>query len=202
MRCSRAARAALLRWPPEPPARRSAKPRAASATPRRRARRARPRAVLAAGTAEAAVAACGRGEVLDFFPGDGDDGGDHELGDAVAATDADGGAAEVDEQYLHLAPVVGVDRPGRVEERQAVAVRETAARPDLTLVPGRDGDREPSRLKAKAPAITRLLRDVRGIQEAGGRLRLDRQQNMSICRTFYGSDGASTRERHRIEIRT
>ena len=146
MRCSRCARCAPPMAPRTPRAALGRASRRFAPAPLHGAGRAR--AVLAAGAAEAAVAACGRGEVLDFLPGDGDDGGDHELRDAVAATDADGGTAEVDEQHLDLAPVVGVDRPGRVEERQAVAVRETAARPDLPLVPGRDGHREPRRHEA------------------------------------------------------
>src|SRR5437899_10761069 len=79
------------------------------------------------GAAEASVSAGAGGQLLHFLPCDARDGRHDQLRDAVAAADADGGAAEVDEQHLDLAPVVGVDRPGRVEESQALAVRETAA---------------------------------------------------------------------------
>jgi hypothetical protein len=42
---------------------------------------------------------------------------DHELGNAVAATNVGGRAAEVHEEDLHLAAVVGVDRARRVQDR-------------------------------------------------------------------------------------
>ena len=103
---------------------------------------------MAVRAAEAAVAAGAPRQLLHFLPGDRGNWGHDELRDAVAAADADGGTAEVDEEDLNLAPVVGVDRTRGVEEREAVAVSETAARPDLALVAGRDGEREAGRYEA------------------------------------------------------
>ena len=45
----------------------------------------------------------------------------------------DGRVAQVHEQHLHLAAVVAVDRPGRVEHRQPRAPRQARARPHLPL---------------------------------------------------------------------
>src|SRR5437773_2391732 len=123
VRCSPAPRAALLRWPPCPPARLAAKPLAAS-----------PRIPR---TPETTVSALALGQLLHLAPGDAGDRADHQLRDAVAAADRDRLASEVDEQHPDLAAVVGVDRAGRVQHREAVARGEAATCPDLPFEPGR-----------------------------------------------------------------
>ena len=44
-----------------------------------------------------------------------------------------GSLAEIDQEHLHLAAVVGVDRAGRVEHGDAVPEGEAGARPHLRL---------------------------------------------------------------------
>src|SRR5207245_2549606 len=81
---------------------------------------------LGAGAAEAALAARARRERGDLAPGGAGDGRDHQLRDAVAAPDARRLAPEVDEQHLHLAAVVGVDRARR---RQRASTSSPSAWP-------------------------------------------------------------------------
>jgi len=52
-------------------------------------------------------------------------------------------SAEVDHHQRDLAPVVGVDGSGRVQQRQPALQSEAAARPDLSLPARRQGDLEP-----------------------------------------------------------
>lgn len=92
--------------------------------------------------AEAAGAAGGGRQRLGEDEARAGAGGDHELGDPVAAGDGDRLRAEVDGDDGDLATVVGVDRTGGVEKGQAVAQGEAAAGADLALVTGRDRDRE------------------------------------------------------------
>src|SRR3712207_6951716 len=74
-------------------------------------------------------------------------------------------AAEVDQRHEDLAAVVGVDRPGRIDERQAVSARQAAPRPDLRLVARGHGDREAagrseehtSELQSRQYLVCRLL---------------------------------------------
>ena len=61
---------------------------------------------------------------------------DEELRDAVARSDGEGLGAVVDEDDLHLAPVIAVDDAGQGVD--AVAHGEAAARPDEADVAGRD----------------------------------------------------------------
>ncbi len=55
---------------------------------------------------------------------------DHHLGDAHAAFDEEFLFAEIDQQDLHLAAIVAVDRAGRVEAGDAVLQREAGAGAD------------------------------------------------------------------------
>ena len=73
------------------------------------------------------------------------DAGHDELRDALAARDGEGLEPVVDEEDLHLAPVVGVDRAGAVEDGDAVLRGEAAAGPDLPLGAEREGELEPGR---------------------------------------------------------
>ena len=57
----------------------------------------------------------------------------HDLRDAVAAADNEGFAAQVDEDDLDFAAVIGVDGAGGIEHHDPVLRRETAARADLHL---------------------------------------------------------------------
>ena len=106
-----------------------------------------------------------------LLPDHAGDGRDDELRDAVAAADADRLAAEVHEQHLHLAAIVGVDRPGGVEERQPLAHGEAAPRPHLPLEPGRDRERDARRHEAAVAGGERhVVLDV-GQEVHAGRLR-------------------------------
>src|SRR6185436_643101 len=100
------------------------------------------------GMAEPTIAARRRGERGHHFDRSPDDGSDHELRDPIAALDAVGTAAQVHEQHLDLAPVVGVDRTGSVRNADRVLRGEPASGAHLALVsdgdlesqPGRNGD--------------------------------------------------------------
>src|SRR5207245_587341 len=127
--------------PPAPRAARRPGPRRRAGLSLARARSGAPTSHAALpripGAAEAARAAHALREGGDFAPDDAGDRRDHELRDAVAVADAHWLASEVDEEDAHLAAVVGVDRAGRVEHREAVAGGEAAPRPDLPFEPGR-----------------------------------------------------------------
>src|SRR5580658_2405715 len=81
----------------------------------------------------AASAARQRFRELERRPGDG---GDDQLGDAIAAPELHPLGAPVDEQDRQLTPVVRVDGPGRVGQADAELEREPAAGPHLAFVPG------------------------------------------------------------------
>ena len=88
-----------------------------------------------------AAAAVEAVELVDLDPLDLLDALDDQLGDAVAAADlVVGGRVGVEQHALQLAAVGGVDDPRRVDERDAVAQREPAARHDEPGVAGRDGE--------------------------------------------------------------
>src|SRR5690606_24199323 len=71
------------------------------------------------------------------------DRGDDELRDAHPVLDGERRTPEVDERDLQLAAVVGVDRPGRVGDGDAVLRREPRAGAHLALVPFGNRDRPP-----------------------------------------------------------
>src|SRR5947209_11434241 len=84
--------------------------------------------------AEAAGAARALGQPGDLIEGDAADRRDDELGDALAALQHDGLAAEIGEDDVDLATIIGVDRAWAVEHGDAVLEGEARARPDLTLI--------------------------------------------------------------------
>src|SRR6185369_6732883 len=59
-------------------------------------------------------------EVVPLDKGDGAHRRHHHLGDAVAAPDLENLVAEVDQDHLDLAAIVGVHRARRIEHRHAV----------------------------------------------------------------------------------
>ena len=79
------------------------------------------------------------------------DRGDHELGDAVAATDAGWLASQVGEQDLHLAAVVRIDGAGRVEEGETLTERQAAPWTNLPLEAGGDGEGDAGRHQLTPP---------------------------------------------------
>jgi hypothetical protein len=95
------------------------------------------------GRAEPAVPPAAVLQGVGLLPLDGLDGGDHELGDAVPPLQAVRGLAEVDQDHSHLAAVVAVDGAGGVDEGDAVAQGEAAARAHLPLPAGRDLQHDP-----------------------------------------------------------
>ena len=103
--------------------------------------------------------------------GDAGDGRDDELCNAHAPRDRERLAPEIDQEHLHLAAVVGVDRAGRVEHGDAVAGGEAGARPHLRLEAIRQLDDEPGRHEG-APAWLqdegRIVRNRRQEIETGG----------------------------------
>src|SRR6202022_2328790 len=78
-----------------------------------------------------------------LLPGDARHRRDDELGDALAARDRHRGAAEIGEDDLDLAAVIGIDRAGAVEHRDAMMEGEARTRPDLRFVALRQGDGDP-----------------------------------------------------------
>ena len=112
---------------------------------------------------EAAGATLGVGELLHLYYLGLLVAGDDHLGDAFAVGDDEVLLREVDEDDAHLAAVVGVDGAGRVEHRDALLQRQTAAGPHLRLVARRQLHEE-ARLHKTAfhrPQRNRSLGQVR-----------------------------------------
>lgn len=84
--------------------------------------------------AEAARAARGILEALDLDPIGLRVALHDQLGDALAARDREGVLAGVEQNHAHFATVVGIDRAGAVQDRDAVFEGEARAGPDLGLV--------------------------------------------------------------------
>src|SRR5215471_464432 len=57
----------------------------------------------------------------------------HQLCDARAALDRERVAAEIRKDYMNFAAVIGIERAGRIEHRDAVMQRQPRARPDLAF---------------------------------------------------------------------
>src|SRR5215831_7366853 len=94
---------------------------------------------------EAAAAARTRSEFgnLDYLGAR--DGRNDELGDTVAGTDGYWRGAEIHKQYLNFTAIIGVDRAGRIDERQSLVQRASAARAHLPLEADRDFERDTGR---------------------------------------------------------
>jgi hypothetical protein len=82
---------------------------------------------------EAAIAAFGVLELVDFDPIGPDHGRDDQLGDPIAPLDLEIRFTRVEQDHLDLASIVGVDRPRRIRDEYAMSERETTARSDLGL---------------------------------------------------------------------
>ena len=78
-------------------------------------------------------------EPSDLSPTDACHRSDDELSDAVARFDLNRSVTQVDEQDLHLCPIIGVYRSRRVQDGEAVAQGESAAGTNLGLVILRQG---------------------------------------------------------------
>ena len=70
---------------------------------------------------------------------------DHHLRDAHAARDGETFAAEIGEDHLHLAAVIGIDGAGAVQNRKTVFQREAGTRPHLRFIPFGQGDHQAGR---------------------------------------------------------
>ena len=101
--------------------------------------------------AEASLAARRLGERRRGLERRSRDRGEHELRDSIASAHDVGPRAEIDEKDLDLPSVVRVDRSGRVRHADRVARGETAPSADLTLVPWRDLEANPSRDREHLP---------------------------------------------------
>ena len=99
--------------------------------------------LLLSRAAEAAGAAVGFGELSDLRQGDLGELADHHLRDAIARTDGEVVAAEVEEDHLDFAAVVRVHRAGRVRYRDMVLGCPAAAGANLRLISGRQFNGEP-----------------------------------------------------------
>jgi len=60
---------------------------------------------------------------------------ENQLSDARPALHDEWRAAKIDENDVHLAAIIGVDRAWGIEHRDAEVQRQPGARPDLTLDP-------------------------------------------------------------------
>ncbi len=69
--------------------------------------------------------------------------GDEQLGDALAPLELEGRLAVVDEQHLHLAPVIRVDGAGGIQDRDPVFECQPRTRAHLALEAGGNGHAEP-----------------------------------------------------------
>src|SRR5260370_38747597 len=110
-----------------------------------------------AGRAEAAGAAPALGQRSNLVEDDAADRRDDELGDALAALEDYGLAAEIGQDDVDLAAIVGVDRAWAVEHSDAVLEGEARARPDLPLIALGQSERYAGRHR---PALARGEGDV------------------------------------------
>jgi len=65
------------------------------------------------------------------------------LGHAISPSYDKRALAVIDYEQLYLSPVVGIDRPGRIDEGDSMLQGQTAPGPDLGLVAGRKGNDHP-----------------------------------------------------------
>src|SRR3546814_10397803 len=87
------------------------------------------------------------------------DGRRHELGDALAARDLEWFGAQVGKNDLYLAPIIAVDRAGRVEAGDAVFQGEARTGSYLHFIAMWDRDGEAGRYRvARAGRESQLLR--------------------------------------------
>src|SRR6188508_3461452 len=95
---------------------------------------------------EAAYPPLAHREVVDLDEANGGDRGDHELGDPHTRLHGEGALAiRVVQDDAQLAPIPGVDEPGRVHDADPVARREPGSRQHESGVARRYLDGEPGR---------------------------------------------------------
>ena len=100
---------------------------------------------MAAGRTEAACAACGVIELVDFVPRRLRDRREHQLRHAIAPRDGEVLRPVVDQDDLELAAIVAVDRARRIGHGNAMLESETRAGADLYLVACGDRDGQAGR---------------------------------------------------------
>jgi hypothetical protein len=103
--------------------------------------------------AESSVAPSGLRQALGLFPSDGRHRRDDQLGNPVAGTNNKPIPPKVYQDYLYLTPIVAVYGSGAVEDRHPVADGKAAARTDLALEAGGDGDRDTRWDKTPVPGF-------------------------------------------------
>src|SRR6185437_4456385 len=96
-----------------------------------------------AGGTKAGRATAALRQGCDAPPSNAADRRDHQLGDALAAGDGDAVAAEIGKDDADLAAVIRIDRARAVEHGDAGAERQARARPHLSLITLRQGERDP-----------------------------------------------------------
>jgi hypothetical protein len=95
--------------------------------------------------AEPAIASrCGI-KLVHFLQCRGGNRGDDELRDTVTALEGNYISSKVDKYYFHLAPIISIYGTGSIGDREPVTGCQTAARTDLSLITGRDTERNAGR---------------------------------------------------------
>ena len=75
---------------------------------------------------------------------------DHQLGNAIAAGDPDRVLPQIDKHDTDLAAVIGIDRPGTVQQRQPVTYRQPTPRSELGFETGGKLQGDPRRYQSPA----------------------------------------------------
>ena len=110
-----------------------------------------PKAFSDARVAKPALLSLRRGEIINLLPGRSKNPRDDHLGDSISIPDRERPLVKVDQENTDLAPVIGVDGPGTVDDANAIPNGQTAARPDLTFKPLRNRDGNPGGNKPPLP---------------------------------------------------
>ena len=111
------------------------------------------------------------------------------LGDAHAARYRERLVAVIDQQHVHLAAIVGVDRAGRVEAGDAVPERQAGARPHLAFE-GRTGFRTRNRSAQARGRPARLSVARRRARRLAGRDRRHRRTGRREAAARRHAEGA------------
>jgi hypothetical protein len=142
---------------------------------------------------EAAAPPPGPGQLRDDFKVDPRHRRDHQLRDPIAAPDDDRLLAEIDGDDRDLAPVVGIDRAGRIEQPQTLAQRQTAARPHLPFETVRNRDRESGRNQGALARLQGQLPVDAGAQIESGAPRCGGGGRQQILVARRSGDGDAQR---------
>src|SRR6185503_7033497 len=95
--------------------------------------------------AESSASACGFVERCSFYNMSAYNWCDNQLCNPHAAGNNNRFAAEIDQQHLDLAPVVRIDRAGRVEDGKTISGSEARTRPNLRFITFGERDRQSCR---------------------------------------------------------